>query len=298
MVKLIVFIASFLFVNASPCIAGEIPFTLEKGFIIVDAKIKKDIPVKAAIFTGSADSFFGPDIIIKYKITPGYTYDGPGGHGTIADKTVIYADVPQIVLGDEKPVSHRLREGSAEAMSKRIGYVVDLILGADFFRGKIVQFDFKKKVIRFLEKPPVDYKQTAEASSGDTKPLLFKMDQSLENNFGISLTLPVAQGITFEGTKVRCLFDTAVASPISLSPATIKESKLGQIPDKGSTKLGQIKSMGLGDYEMSNLPALLFGKEAGFDQSIKDYGAIIGIGVMQNFLITFDWKQKMLVLQK
>ncbi len=299
MLKSLVLISSLLFVIASPCIAGEIPFTIEKGFIIIDAKIKNDIPVKAAIFTGSPDSFFGPDVIFKYKITPGYTYDGPYGHGAIADRTVIFADVPQIVLGDEKPVNLRLRQGSAEAMSKRIGHVIDLILGADFFRGKIVQFDFKKKVIRFLEKPPVDYKQTTQsASSGDAKSLLFKMDQSLENNFGISLTLPVARDITFEGTKVRSLFDTAVASPVSLSPATIKEYRLGQIPDKGSTKLGQIKSIGLGDYEMSNVPVLLFGKEAGFDQGTKDYGAIIGLGVMQNFLVTFDWKQNMLVLER
>src|SRR5438046_9944698 len=69
MLKSLVFIASLLFVIASPCVAGEIPFTLEKGFIIVDAKIKKDIAVKAAIFTGSPDCFFGHDIIFKYKIT-------------------------------------------------------------------------------------------------------------------------------------------------------------------------------------------------------------------------------------
>ncbi|MEJ7847237.1 MAG: hypothetical protein WKF92_04000 [Pyrinomonadaceae bacterium] len=62
---------------SSHCLAGEIPFTLEKGFIIIAAKIKKDIPVKAAVSTGSPHSYLNPDLIQRHKIRLGYTSDGP-----------------------------------------------------------------------------------------------------------------------------------------------------------------------------------------------------------------------------
>ncbi|MEJ7847236.1 MAG: hypothetical protein WKF92_03995 [Pyrinomonadaceae bacterium] len=182
-------------------------------------------------------------------------------------------------------------------MNKKIGREIGMILGADFFKGKIVQIDFKKKVIRFLEKSPVDYNSLKlKVASAIQQPLLFKMDQLYRTFYAVELTMPVVEGITFNGVKIRAFFDTGSAFPVLISPAATKEHALAPVPEKGSSKVGQIKSMNLSGYEIPEVPVMLFGREAGFDESLKEYGAIIGLGIMQNFTVTFDWDEKMVLL--
>lgn len=278
----------------SPSLAGEIPFTLEKGFVIIAAKIKKDIPVEVAISTGSPYSYLNPDLILRHKIRLAYTNEGPVTGRN--DKIIHFAEVSQIVVGDEKPVSLNMKERSFEAMNKKIGREIGAFLGADFFKGKIVQIDFKKKVIRILENSPLDYKK--DTSSTDAKALFFKMDQSYATFDGRTLTLPVVNDISFNSAKVRTLFDTGSAVPILISPAAAKEYAFGPLPDKGASKVTQVKSMGLGAFEIAEVPAMILGKNAGFDEGLEQYGAVIGLGVMQNFIVTFDWKEKMVVVEK
>lgn len=297
MIKTFIVILFTLTIVSSPCLAGEVPFTLEKGFIIIAAKIKKDISVEVAVSTGSPHSYLNPDLILRHKIRLGYTNDGPVTGRN--DKIIHFAEVPQVIVGDEKPVSLTMKERSFEAMNKKIGREIGAVLGTDFFKGKIVQIDFKKKVIRFLEKSPIDYKHLKLAdATANAQPLFFKMDQLYRTFYAAELTLPVVEGITFNGEKIRALFDTGSAFPVLMSPAATKELAFAPVPDKGASKVGQIKLMSLNGYEIPEVPVMLLGKEAGFDESLKQYGAIIGLGIMQNFTLTFDWKEKMIFLEK
>ena len=43
---------------------------------------------------------------------------------------------------------------------------------------------------------------------------------------------------------------------------------------------------------------MVFGKNSGFDEGLREFGAILGIGVLQNFNVTFDWKAKKVVLER
>lgn len=71
MIKTFIVILFTLTIVSSPCLAGEVPFTLEKGFIIIAAKIKKDISVEVAVSTGSPHSYLNPDLILRHKIRLG-----------------------------------------------------------------------------------------------------------------------------------------------------------------------------------------------------------------------------------
>lgn len=271
------------------CFAGEIPFTLEKGFIIVPAKILKDVPVDVAISTGSPYSFLNPELIKPHNIHLRYTAEGPitGSH----DKIINYAEVPDVIVADQKPISLNMQYRSFETMDKAIGRQIGAILGADFFKGKIIQIDFKKKVLIFLDKSPIDYQGAVDA-----KTLVFKMDQLFRAFDARELSLPVVDGTSYNGSKVRTMFDTGTAFPVTISPAATKEFSFGPMPDKGTSKVTQLKTVSLNSLQFSDVPAKLVGRDAGFDESLHDYGAIIGVGVMQNFIVTFDWKEKMLVL--
>ena len=285
-----------LSVLASPCVAGEVQFKLERGLIIIPVNIKGG-PVEAVVSTGIPESFLSSDLIIKRKITLGYTNDGPVTGRN--DKTIVFADVPQIIVGDEKPVSLTMKQRSLDSISKAVGREIGLILGADYFKGKIIQIDFKSNVIRFLEKSPIDYKKVKTSVVGsDSVSLLFKMDKPVQNIFGVGLNLPVVGDISFDGSKIRTLFDTGETAPFAISPSAAKQLGMVPVPDKGTSKVGQIKSIGFNGYQVDQVPVLVFGKEAGFDQGLEDYGAVLGIKVLQNFLVTFDWKEKMIILER
>jgi len=98
MVKHILLLSlSILFFTAS-CFSEDIPFTLEKGFIVVKATAMKDQHIEAVIATGSPHSFVNMDWVLRNKWTPGFTLDKRG-------ETIFLQDVTGIILGDQKPVS-------------------------------------------------------------------------------------------------------------------------------------------------------------------------------------------------
>ncbi len=297
MLRTWIIVVFILAVSALPSVASDVPFKLERGLIIIPVLLKGD-PVEAVVSTGTPESFLSSEFISKHKITLGYTNDGPVTGRN--DKVMLFADVPQILVGEQKPMSLRMKQRSLGVMSKSVGREIAMILGADYFKGKIIQIDFKSKMIRFLEKPPIDYKKAKTSVAGfDPVTLLFTMDKPMQNAFGVGLTLPVVKDVSFAGSKIRTLFDTGEANaPIAISPAAVKRLGLDSVPDRGASKIGQIKSISLNGYQIDEIPVLLFGKEAGFDQDLNDYGAVLGIKVLANFLVTFDWKEKMIVLER
>jgi hypothetical protein len=296
MLRLLLTILAVSHVCISTCVAEDIPFTIEKGFLIIPVKIKKDIPAEVAISTGSPESFIKTDFITRHKIILRST-DEHNEQGEVA-KTIYFAQVPDLVVGDQKPGTLPMKLRTFESLDKRFGREIAAILGADFFKGKILQIDFKNKVLRFLDKSPFDYKQPGKLMSGEIKPLLFKMDQQVMTTFGDKLTLPVAPDVGINDAKVRTLFTTGEANAVLLSPAAVSEYGFGVPPAKGMSKNAQINSLLLDGFEIQKIPVVLLGPEAGFDKTLKEYGATIGLAVLQNFTVTFDWKEKMLVLQR
>jgi len=286
-----------IFITAMSCCAAEVPFTLEKGYIVISAKAKKDIPIEAAIFTGSSYSYFNENVLKRLHLQLGYTNDLPVT-GASSENALVFADISGIVVGDEKPVEVKMRTQSFDSMIKAIGRNIDVILGVDYFDGKIVQFDFQKRVIGFLDKPPVDYGSARSSTGPGTVRLMFKMDEHYQTFYGTMFSLPVAEEVFLNGAKLRTLFNTGVAFPVSISPFATKQYSFGKVPDNNSTARIQLKSISLDGYEMADVPALLVGKGSGWAENENRYRAVVGIGLMQNFNVTFDWKNKMIVLER
>lgn len=295
MKKLVLIIFTILIAFYEPYAAeNEVPFTIEKGQLIVSAKIKKDIPVEVILSTGAESSMISSDILDKYKLHGSYTSDGivTGGPG---DKTVTFVDVFDVYVGNSKSANLYMRFSSLKNISQSIGREIFGILGADFFKGKVVQFDFDKKVVRFLDKSPITAKSPQSNSSNTT--IMLPMNSYKKTFYGKELILPVAENVTYEAKKIKTLFDTGVVLPISFSPSAVKQLGFESAPEKG-TKNAQVKSVKYNDYELNNVPAMLVGKGAGFDRDMKEYGAITGLAVLQNFIVTFDYREGMIILEK
>lgn len=184
---------TLLFALCLPCAAKpddkavvEVPFTLEKGHVIVKATIKDDKPVEVVLSTGSEHSLFNALLTEKYKLQLYYTGVGlVTGHN---DRTVTYANVPDVRVGNAKAsLSMLYGAQTVSSISERVGREIFGVLGADFFKGRVVQFDFQKKVVRFLPRLPDE----AKAGGPNRSVMHFRYNADV-------LTLPIVEDVTFK----------------------------------------------------------------------------------------------------
>lgn len=281
--SLIAFIAPL---SSAQQIETEIPFTFEKGHIIVAAKIKDKEPVEMAIATGLEQSTVGAANIKKYNLK---IYNIPSGPVTGRHDEALYpAEVTDIRLGNSH--THRLLmpfNGSiVNIISKNIGREIFAVLGADFFKGRTVQFDFKKKVIRLLS----NWKAPKEGS--DQVAILPMIEDKMK-----PIRRPIVERIGFNGKQIKTLLDTGSVTVISLTPTGAKEVGL-PVPSPKSNPQPAKVSLALEKISFPDVPAVVYSKDSDFDKDSQGYSAMIGIAVLQNFIITFDFGVAVVVLER
>lgn len=268
--------------------AGEVPFLFEKGFVIVAAKIKGKEPAEVVISTGAEYSTIDFGMAQKYKLQLSYTGIPPvTGHN---DRTMTYSQVPDVRVGPAAE-SLNMRLGSTAEVSRAVGREIFGVLGHDFLKGRAVQFDFAKKVLRFLDKP------TAEALRGKGGAAVFRMSEK-QNEFGQTLTLPLVEKVMFGDKPARVLLDTGTVTVVALSSATAKRLGFETPPEKGAARVDSIRSLRFGPVEFSDVPVAIYAKGSGADAQLGDGGALAGTALLQNFVATFDYRGKVVILER
>ncbi len=284
-----------LVVLCAPCAAatadegaGEVPFTFEKGYVIVEAKIRGKQPAQVIVATGAEHSTVGGEMLERYDLQSFYTGVPPvTGHN---DRIISYAKVPDVRVGPAGE-SLDMRLGSMSDFSRSLGREIFGILGHDFLKGRAVQFDFGKRVLRFLDKP------AAEALRGKSGVAVFPMTQK-EDLFGRPLTLPVVEKIMFNDRPAKVMLDTGIVTVVALNSATAKKLGLEPPPEKGATRVDSIRSLRLGPLEFSDVPVAIYPKGSAFNALLGDSGALAGTALLQNFVATFDYRAKVVILER
>lgn len=268
-------------------IDSELPFTLEQGHLIVSATIAGNKPVEMVLATGSEHSLINAGVLEKYKLKASYTGDGMIT-GSNLDRVVYFVTVSDIRVGEVKVTSLYMRFGAKAAsdISQRVGREIFAILGADFFKSRIVQFDFQKMIVRFLARAPT------APTSGPSQIATLTMRPSSER-----VRLPVTEDVLFNGKKIKTLFDTSALTVVSLTPSAAKQVGLTPPPDKGPPRTDKV-SLRLGNIEFTDLPVTLHAKGSAFDNDSSGFGSVVGIALLQNFVITFDFRAGALMLER
>jgi hypothetical protein len=294
-VFILFFVCCFSAVSAVSSFAQDIPFTIEKGFIVVPAKIQKTKPVEVVLATGMYMSSIEGQFD-KYGLTAAYTAEGiVTGRN---DRTISFVSVSDIVVGEAKPTSLNLALNSPLNASKQLGREIFAILGVDFFRGKILQFDFNKKVVRFLDKSPFSSPKEGTTTENGITRMTFEISSLTRSPFAPESAVPIVEGILFNDKKVRTLLNTGVGTPVMVSPGTVKDLALEPVPEKGKAVIGKVKSIKIFDLALDDIPAVFYGKDAGFEQRESKYEAVFGVALLKNFTATFDFKEKVVILER
>lgn len=279
----------------APCAAapaaeesGEVPFAFEKGFVIVPAKIRGREPVEVIISTGAEYSSVDMGMVQRHKLQLFFTGVPPiTGRN---DRTISYSQVPDVKVGPAGE-SLSMRLGSTAEVSRAVGREIFGVLGHDFLKGRAVQFDFAKKVLRFLDKP------AAEALRAKAGAAVLRMGEK-QNEFRQTLTLPLVEKVMFNDKPARVLLDTGTVTVIALSSSTAKKVGLEAPPEKGEARADSVRQLRLGGLELSNVPVAIYAKGSGADSQLGDGGALAGTVLLQNFVATFDYRGRVVILER
>src|SRR5687767_12504407 len=198
---------ALLVMLCAPCAAaraadevGEVPFKFEKGYVIVAGTIKGKEPVEFIVSTGAERSTADIFLTEKYGLQLYFTGVPPVTGRN--DRTITYTKAPGVRVGPAD-ASLDMFVGSTSQASEAIGRPIFGVLGFDFFKGRAVQLDFGKKVLRFLDKP------AAEALRGKAGAAVFRMTQR-EDIFGQLLTLPLVEKVMLNGKPAKVMLDTGL----------------------------------------------------------------------------------------
>lgn len=282
---------------ARTTISGDvdgIPFSFEKGFVIVSAKIKGKLPVDVVLSTGAEHSSADASLLEKYKLRNYYDGVPPITGGN--DRVFMYSVVPDVSVGGTKVTSINMRSGSTSVLSKSLGREIFGILGADFFRGLVAQFDFKKKVVRFLDESLAGVMNDKKGNGDDHRRITLPMVES-SDFLKRDQRMPFVENVSLNGKKVNVLLDTGMVTVMALSSSTGKKLNLAIPPEKGAPRTDKIDSVRLGDHEIKNVPAMLYAKNTDVDQMLSDYGVVFGSVFLHNFVVTFDFRKNVVLLE-
>lgn len=272
--------------------ASDIPFSLENGFVIVEAKIKGDVPVQVVLATGAEYSIVDMALLEKYQLPAYYAADGPVTGRN--DRTFSFTKVSKVRISDSKPKDLDMRLGSMDQVSKAAGREIFAALGADFFEDQVVQFDFKKRVLRFLDKPEVD--ALKDKTVGANK-ILLQMAEKAYNPFLKTFRIPLVTDVVFDGRKAKLLLDTGRVTSLAFSSSVAKTVGLTLPAENDPPRQDKLKSLRLGTYEMTNAPVMLYAKGSNAEKSISKYGVVAGSVFLQSFVATFDFRNGVIVLE-
>lgn len=287
-------LAAFL---CTPCVAraaadeptSEVPFSFEKGHVIVHAKIKDEVSVEVILSTGAEHSTVDMGLLEKYKLPGGYAGEPPvTGHN---DRIYFFSSVPDVRVGEAKAKSLTMRFVSLSEVSKAVGREIFGVLGANFFKGRVVEFDFKKRVVRFLNQSAADALKDKKAGT-----IVLRMVEN--DDLYKDVTVPVVEDVSVDGKKVKVLLDTGSVMIVGFSSSAAK--KLGFIvpPEKGAPRPDKVGSLRLAGYELTNVPILIAAKGTEFERELSEHGAVVGVAFLQNFVITFDFRRKVVILER
>ena len=299
LVATILVILMFLPCIAKPAVgdaANEVPFLFEKGFVVVRAKIKGDVDVEVIISTGAEYSSADEGLLDKYKVSRISRGGPPIFLSDIYGPLKVFTSVPDVSIAEAKTTSLTMGVSSTSAVSKLLGREIFGTLGANFFKDRVVQVDFKKKVLRFIDQSAGEPSSDKNDGAGGGGRLMLRMidnDEPLREH----PTRPVVENVTFNGKISKLLLDTGTVTIIALSSSAAK--KLGYtIPtEKSSPRSDRVESLSFGAYELKNVPVVIYAKGASIDQNLVEYGAVAGSLFLQNFIVTFNFRSKVIVLE-
>jgi hypothetical protein len=181
-------------------------------------------------------------------------------------------------------------------VSGRLGKSIKGILGHSFLKGRVVQIDYQTQWIRFYSKS-----QPSEAVNQPNNLKRTVLPFRYEDNILID-------DVTVNGKKVIGDLDTGSDGTFKLTPAAVSYLGLEEEVIKAQAteslgyngiagnKEGRVGNVTIGTISLDKPAVIFFGKGTGRDKKV--WGINIGNAFLKDFIVTIDYRNKTLTLER
>jgi hypothetical protein len=254
-----------------------------------------DIPLDFILDTGAGDTFFDLNHAKQLGLKIGSSFVARGaGAGTVAGGRVEGGEISLAGTDVKQPVSVAI---DLSKLPAREGHRMDGILGYDFIRRYVVAIDYVKQELRLFDADAFEY-----TGSGSSIPITF-----FSNHPHIAAEVRLADGTKIPG---RMIVDVGATSGLSLTKQLVDENHLrdrvgptvrrlaaGGVGGMTTSDIGRVAGLRIGNIELSNPTATLYGDSAGVFSTPGTWVGNIGGDVLRRFTVFLDYKHNRIILE-
>ena len=274
----------------------EIPFEFLQNQIVVQVKVGGKGPFNMLVDTNTDPSAI--DVTTARELGLAVGDKGSPATGGGSEVNMVYnTRLPSVELG-----SFVTREVAAATinltkLSERMGRPIQGILGFSFLKDRIIQIDYPNSKLRFFAESPYPRIQFS-ANTVNTIAFPFKREDGEV----------LIDSVYVNNEKMRAALDTGSSGSFHLTPEAVALLRLEDEAQSGEStksvgyngeyesKQGILKSVRLGRISVESVRADFWLPKTGHDN--KKFQVNIGNGFFQDFVMTFDFKNKIVVFDR
>lgn len=268
----------------------EIPFKMQNGFITVKLHFKNTLPLRFIFDTGAEHTIlFHRAYSDLLQLEYSKRIEIKGSDLSESQFALISRDVP-MRLEDQIAVNRDvlILEESLQLFQESLGFDIDGIVGGSFFRGLVLQLDYKKEVIRLFhpEKFVLNKKDyTAfDIDVKNNKPYIITQSV-LSNNDTLNTKLLIDTGAAIP-FLLHSNTDSAIVIPPFVIHGTIGQGLSGNLMGY----VGKINALLFGNFKFEHILTLFQDLSFIKKENIKlTRNGIIGNELLSRFSIYIDY---------
>ena len=273
----------------------EVPFEFHKNEVILQVKVNGKGPLNMMLDTGTDPSAIdintAKDLGLKLDAI-GHKASGGGTETNLA----YYTRLPLVELSGLTAKNVDAAAIDLSKVSERLGRPLHGVLGHSLLHGRIVQFDYPNRVVRFYSQSPFS-KAADQPNTSKRTVLRFRYSDNV-----------LIDDVFVNGKKIVGNFDTGSSGSFDLTPAAVtllgleEEVKKGEVSSSvgyngaGENRKGKVNNVTVGGISVENPQVTFFGKGTGRDKVV--WGMNIGNVFLKDFVVTIDYRSKLITLER
>ena len=246
----------------------EIPIEIVRNEVLVFAKLNGKGPFLLKVDPGADPSLIDVHTAIKLGLALNPSGEEGGEEGSVFDTRLASVELAGVAGRDVDAFAG----GMIAKIAKRLERPVAGVLGHNFFSGRIVQFDYPGRRLRFLADPPA-----GGVVPGRRAVVAFKDDENV-----------LVDGVTIDGRPLKAAIDVGSADSVSLVPEAVRRLGLEK-----SLERGLLDSISVGAISAASVPLA-----AAAPREKKPWEAVLGNGFLKDYVLTIDYPDLQVVLEK
>lgn len=272
--------------------AVEVPFDFYKNEIILQVKVNGKGPYNMMLDTGTDPS--AVDLATAREIgLKLHSLGKPGTGGGTDVNLTYYTEMPLVEVSGFTVKNVETLAIDLSKVSARLGKPLHGVLGHSVLNGRIVQIDYPNHVVRFYSRPLF----SKSDNNSKRSVLSFRYSDNV-----------LLDDVSVNGKKVVGNLDTGSSGSFNLTPAAVSylglDEEFNQAPvstDVGyngvsQNRQGKVNNVTVGGISVDAPAVIFFGKGTGRDK--KPWGINIGNAFLKDFVLTIDYRNKLVMLEK